>query len=259
MLNFLSTTFFSTVFGFSSVGAEFYTLEDGRMYFHDGVTPIMEGICNLHDDIFTVMVFVLCFVCWFLAQILLSFRNTVNTRPSSNDHGTLIEIIWTTIPTLILVAVAFPTFALIYCLDEGVTPELTVKIIGHQWYWSYEYTDLHPFLQNLLADDELIFDSYLVQDDDLESPWTSSNVRRLLEVDKPLILPIDTHIRLLITAVDVLHCWAVPSLGVKMDAVPGRLNQVMVYINKEGVYYGQCSEICGTGHGFMPIKVVAVQ
>ena len=159
-------------------------------------------------------------------------------------------------PTLILIAIAFPTFALIYCLDEGITPELTVKIIGHQWYWSYEYTNLHPFLQNLLVDEELVFDSYIVQEEDLGTPRTTDS-RRLLEVDRPLILPIDTHIRLLITSMDVLHSWCIPSLGIKMDAVPGRLNQVIAYINSTGVFYGQCSEICGTGHGFMPAKVIA--
>ncbi len=244
-----------TIF-FKTPESEFYFLEDGRIYFQDGVTPIMEGICNLHDDIFAIMIFVLGFVSWMLSQILSSFHVANHSRPSSVAHGTTIEIIWTTIPTLILVAIAFPTFALIYCLDEGVAPELTVKVIGHQWYWSYEYTDLHPFLQNYLVDGEMIFDSYIVQDDDLAHP-RNNDARRLLEVDKPLILPVDTHIRLLVTSADVLHSWCIPSVGVKMDAVPGRLNQVMVYLNTPGVFYGQCSEICGTGHAFMPIKLIS--
>lgn len=234
--------------------SEFYVYQDGRMYFMDGVTPIMEGICNLHDDIFAIMIFVVSFVLWMLLQILGSFVVSKNSRPSSNTHGTVLEIVWTLVPTFLLLLIAFPTFALIYSLDEGVSPELTVKIIGHQWYWSYEYTDLHPFLQNILTEDNLAFDSYLVADEDFTNP----TMLRMLEVDNPLYLPVDTHIRLLVTAVDVLHCWAVPSLGVKMDAVPGRLNQVMVYLNTPGVFYGQCSEICGTGHGFMPIKVVSV-
>ena len=150
-------------------------------------------------------------------------------------------------PALILLSIAVPSFALLYSMDEIIDPVLTLKVIGHQWYWSYEYSDT-------LEDDESVaFDSYMVQEDDLDIGQF-----RLLEVDNRVILPTNTHIRVLITAADVLHCWAIPSLGLKLDACPGRLNQTSMFIKREGVFYGQCSEICGVNHGFMPIVIEAV-
>ena len=144
--------------------------------------------------------------------------------------------------------IAIPSFALLYSLDEVVDPAVTVKAIGHQWYWSYEYSDYSQ------ADDQSItFDSYMIPDDDLELGQL-----RLLEVDNRVVVPVNTHIRVVITAADVLHSWAVPSLGIKCDAVPGRLNQIPLFIKREGVFYGQCSELCGVNHAFMPIVVEAV-
>lgn len=163
-------------------------------------------------------------------------------------HGTAIEIIWTVTPSLILIAIAVPSFALLYSLDEVVDPAVTIKAIGHQWYWTYEYSD---YAQS--DEGSIQFDSYMIPDDELELGQL-----RLLEVDNRVVLPVNTHIRVVITAADVLHSWAVPSLGVKCDAVPGRLNQVPLYIAREGVFYGQCSELCGVNHGFMPIVVEAV-
>jgi heme/copper-type cytochrome/quinol oxidase subunit 2 len=144
--------------------------------------------------------------------------------------------------------IAVPSFALLYSLEEIIDPAITIKAVGHQWYWSYEYSDYAG------EDGESIqFDSYMVPEDELEPGQL-----RLLEVDNRVVLPTNTHIRVLVTAADVLHCWAVPSLGVKMDAVPGRLNQASMYIQRPGVFYGQCSEICGVNHAFMPIVVEAV-
>ena len=144
--------------------------------------------------------------------------------------------------------IAIPSFALLYSLDEVVNPSMTLKVIGHQWYWSYEYSDSsNP--KNILN-----FDSYMKSEEDL----TLGNFR-LLEVDNRIVLPIKIHIRLLVTAADVLHSWAVPSLGIKVDACPGRLNQVFLFLKREGVFYGQCSEICGINHGFMPIVVQGVK
>jgi cytochrome c oxidase subunit 2 len=151
-------------------------------------------------------------------------------------------------PSLILVFIAIPSFALLYSLDEVIDPAVTIKTIGHQWYWSYEYSDYNQ------SDDQTInFDSYMIPDDDLEVGQL-----RLLEVDNRVVVPVNTHIRMIITAADVLHSWAVPSLGVKCDAIPGRLNQVPIFIKREGIFYGQCSELCGTNHAFMPIVVEAV-
>jgi len=162
-------------------------------------------------------------------------------------HGTTIEIIWTVIPSVILIIVALPSFALLYSIDEIIDPALTIKCVGHQWYWSYEYSDFESQLG------VVNFDSYVVAEDELERGQL-----RLLEVDNRIILPVNTHIRVLVTAADVLHSWAVPSLGVKLDACPGRLNQTSMFILRQGVFYGQCSEICGANHGNMPIAIESV-
>jgi len=161
---------------------------------------------------------------------------------------TLLETIWTITPALILIAIAFPSFRLLYLLDEVISPTLTVKIVGHQWYWSYEYSD---FCTD--SGDSIDFDSYMIPEADLESGQF-----RLLDVDNRMVIPADTHVRLIITGADVIHSFAVPSLGLKLDACPGRLNQVSFLAERAGVFYGQCSEICGVYHGFMPVVVEAV-
>jgi cytochrome c oxidase subunit 2 len=161
---------------------------------------------------------------------------------------TLIELIWTITPALVLIAIAFPSFKLLYLLDEVIDPVITVKAIGNQWFWTYEYSD---YVND--TGETIEFDSYMIPDTELESGQL-----RLLEVDNRVILPVDTHIRFIVTARDVIHSFAVPSLGLKLDALPGRLNQTSVIINREGVFYGQCSELCGILHGFMPIVIEAV-
>lgn len=161
-------------------------------------------------------------------------------------HNTKLEIIWTVIPTIILIFIAIPSFILLYSLDEVINPSVTLKAIGHQWYWSYEYSD---YTEN----NSINFDSYMITENDLEFGQF-----RLLEVDNRVILPVNTHVRVLVTAGDVLHSWAVPSMNIKADAVPGRLNQLTLFIKRPGVYYGQCSEICGVNHAFMPIVIEAV-
>jgi cytochrome c oxidase subunit 2 len=161
----------------------------------------------------------------------------------------LLEIVWTIIQALILVLIAVPSFALLYSLDEILDPQITLKIVGHQWYWSYEYSDY----LTTQSDEGFGFDSYLLSADDL-----TPGAFRLLEVDNRVVLPVNTHIRLLVSAADVLHSWAVPSFGIKVDACPGRLSQASLFLKREGVFYGQCSEICGINHGFMPIVVKSV-
>jgi cytochrome c oxidase subunit II len=223
------------------------TISTSQAFFQDPVTPIAEGIFNLHNDIMFFIMFILGFVFVFLYVAVDFHRTTETTMPSANAHGTLIEVIWTIVPTLILVVIAFPTFALIYSLDEGIDPDLTVKVIGNQWFWHYEYSDME--------DKPVSFDSYPLDMSDAQ--FNDYSQFRLLSTDNPVVLPIDKHIRVAITATDVLHCWAVPSMGIKMDAVPGRLNQAFLYINNVGRYFGQCSEICGANHGFMPIDIKA--
>lgn len=173
-------------------------------------------------------------------------------KTTKKTHDYLLEIIWTMIPSVILILIAIPSFSLLYAMDEVVSPSLTLKVIGHQWYWAYEYSDY--YLNNILEENEgLVFDSYMVPEDELEL-----GDLRLLKVDNSVVLPINTHIRVIVTAGDVLHSWALPSLGVKIDAVPGRLNQTSMFIKRKGVFYGQCSEICGVNHGFMPIVIEAL-
>jgi cytochrome c oxidase subunit 2 len=222
---------------------------DWQIGFQDPASPVMQGLIDLHHDVFFFMIFILFFVLWIGVRTLYNFNHKKNPIPEKIIHGTTIEIAWTTIPSLVLICIALPSFALLYSLDETVDPAVTVKGIGHQWYWSYEYSDYgseeEPY--------QILFDSYMIPDDDLEY-----GEYRLLEVDNRIVLPVHTHIRMVLTAADVIHSWAVPSLGVKCDAIPGRLNGVPIFIKREGVYYGQCSELCGANHAFMPIVVEAV-
>jgi cytochrome c oxidase subunit 2 len=219
------------------------------IYFQDSATPQMEGLVELHDNILFYLVIILFGVGWVLVSII---RNYVNSEsPISHkylNHGTLIELIWTITPALILILIAFPSFKLLYLMDEINDPAMSVLAEGHQWYWSYQYPDF------LNSDEEFIeFDSYLVPESDLEE-----GALRMLEVDNRVILPELTHVRFIVTAADVIHSFACPALGIKCDAYPGRLNQVSVLINREGTFYGQCSEICGILHSSMPIVIEAV-
>lgn len=219
------------------------------IYFQDSATPQMEGLIELHDIIMYYLVIILFGVGWILFSII---YNYVSTRsPISHkylNHGTLIELIWTITPAIILILIAFPSFKLLYLMDEINDPSMTIIAEGHQWYWSYQYPDF------LDSNDEFIeFDSYIIPDSDLEP-----GSLRLLEVDNRVILPELTHIRILITSGDVIHSFACPSLGIKCDAYPGRLNEISIFINREGVYYGQCSEICGILHSSMPIAIEAI-
>ena len=216
--------------------------------FQDPATPVMQGLINLHHDICAFMVFILLFVCWMLGRAIYKFDALRNPVPAKIIHGTFIEIAWTVTPSIILMFIAVPSFALLYSTDELVDPSITLKAIGHQWSWSYEYSDYASS-----DDSSIVFDSYMIPEDDLELGQL-----RLLEVDNRVVLPIQTHVRVILTSADVLHSWAVPSFGVKVDACPGRLNQTSLFIKRTGVFYGQCSEICGVGHANMPIVIEAV-
>ena len=215
----------------------------------DAASPMMQGIMDLHHDIFFFLILILVFVLRILVRALWHFHYKKNPIPQRIVHGTTIEILRTIFPSLILMFIAIPSFALLYSMDEVVVdPAITIKAIGHQWYRTYEYSDY-----NSSDEESLTFDSYMIPEDDLELGQS-----RLLEVDNRVVVPVKSHIRLLVTSADVLHSWAVPSSGVKCDAVPGRLNQISISVQREGVYYGQCSEICGTNHAFTPIVLEAV-
>ena len=219
------------------------------LYFQDSASPQMEALIELHDNIMYYLVAILFAVAWIQGAIIKNFDSSKS--PISNkylNHGTLIELIWTITPALILVLIAFPSFKLLYLMDEVTDPSLSVLAEGHQWYWSYEYPDF------LNSDGDFVeFDSYLVPESDLEE-----GSLRMLEVDNRVILPEITHTRFILTAADVIHSFAIPALGVKCDAYPGRLNQFSVLINRLGTFYGQCSEICGILHSSMPIVVESV-
>lgn len=216
--------------------------------FQDPATSIMEGIVDIHHDIMFFIIWILVVVSWVLFEI--NFSKNKNTElnimlPSKVQHNTTLEIVWTIIPCIILLLISIPSFSLLYAVEDLSIIESTVKIIGRQWYWSYE----------LPGDNfDKKFDSVMLPETDLQM-----GCLRLLEVDARLLLPVERQLRLFITATDVLHSFAVPSLGVKLDACPGRLNQVALWIKRTGVYYGQCSEICGVNHAFMPIVIEAVE
>lgn len=210
----------------------------GYLGLQDRVSPLMEQLIFFYDHAMVIIIFIVTFVGYIMGSLF--FNKYVNRFLLENQ---VVEIIWTILPALILVFIAFPSLRLLYLLDEVNNPRITLKTIGHQWYWRYEYSDFT----------QVEFDSYIVPTVELKE-----NGFRLLDVDNRTILPINTQIRVLVRAADVIHSWTVPALGVKADAIPGRLNQVSFIINRPGLFYGQCSEICGANHRFIPIVIERV-
>ena len=213
---------------------------DWQLSFQNPATDLMGSVVGLHNIILIVMTLVTLFVLFLLFYVSFRFSAKRNPIPSTTTHNTVVEVLWTAIPIVILIVLAIPSFKLLYQQEKSENYDMTVKVIGHQWYWEYEYPDHGDFY----------FESYMIQDEDLQE-----GDLRLLTVDNPLVIPANKNIQILITAGDVLHSWAVPSMGLKTDAVPGRLNETWVNVKEPGIYRGQCSEICGTGHGFMPVVV----
>nr|YP_004564288.1 cytochrome c oxidase subunit II [Pseudhymenochirus merlini]ADM35699.1 cytochrome c oxidase subunit II [Pseudhymenochirus merlini] len=209
-----------------------------QLGFQDAASPIMEELLYFHDH--TLMAVFL--ISTLVLYIITTMMTTKLTNTNSMDAQE-IEMVWTIMPAIILIVIALPSLRILYLMDEVNDPHLTVKSIGHQWYWSYEYTNYQ----------DLAFDSYMTPTSEL-----SPGQLRLLEVDNRMVVPMESPVRMLVTAEDVLHSWAVPSLGVKTDAIPGRLNQTSFIATRPGIFYGQCSEICGANHSFMPIVVEAV-
>nr|YP_788133.1 cytochrome c oxidase subunit II [Verasper moseri]ABI98716.1 cytochrome c oxidase subunit II [Verasper moseri]BCM23660.1 cytochrome c oxidase subunit II [Verasper moseri] len=209
-----------------------------QLGFQDAASPLMEELLHFHDHALMIVILISTMVLYIIAAMVTA-KLTDKLVLDSQE----IEIIWTVLPAVILILIALPSVRILYLMDEINDPHLTIKALGHQWYWSYEYTDY----------EDLGFDSYMIPTQDL-----TPGQFRLLEADHRMVIPVESPIRVLITAEDVLHSWAVPSLGVKVDAVPGRLNQATFIVSRPGVYFGQCSEICGANHSFMPIVVEAV-
>nr|YP_009368208.1 cytochrome c oxidase subunit 2 [Lepilemur seali]ADP68300.1 cytochrome c oxidase subunit 2 [Lepilemur seali] len=209
-----------------------------QLGFQDATSPIMEELLYFHDHTLMIVFLISSLVLYIISLMLttkLTHTNTVDAQE--------VEMVWTILPAVILILIALPSLRILYMMDEVTTPSLTLKTMGHQWYWSYEYTDY----------ENLNFDSYMIPLSDLKP-----GELRLLEVDNRIALPTEMSIRMLISSEDVLHSWTVPSLGVKTDAIPGRLNQVTLMTSRPGIYYGQCSEICGANHSFMPIVLELV-
>jgi len=210
----------------------------GQLIFQDAASPIILQLISFHDHTLIILSLVLTVVTYALLVIIL---NKLTNRYLLEAQ--YIETVWTILPAIILLFLAIPSLRLLYLTDESRNPGITLKAIGHQWYWRYEYTDFT----------DIEIDSYIIPTTDL-----NIGIYRLLEVDNRIVLPIQTEIRILVTAADVIHAWSIPALGIKVDAVPGRLNQLRVLINIPGIYYGQCSEICGANHSFIPISLETI-
>lgn len=204
----------------------------------NSASPLIEQLIFFHDHAILILILITTLVRYFI--IRLAINSFVNRYLLD---GQIIEIIWTVLPAVILIILALPSLRLLYLIDETTEPSLTLKTVGHQWYWRYEYSDFN----------DIEFDSYMIPTNSL-----NEGDLRLLEVDNRVILPYLTQIRLLVRAADVIHSWTIPSLGVKADAIPGRLNQLNILFNRPGIFYGQCSEICGANHSFIPIRIEAI-
>nr|YP_010610786.1 cytochrome c oxidase subunit II [Eledone cirrhosa]WAP91607.1 cytochrome c oxidase subunit II [Eledone cirrhosa] len=210
----------------------------GQLGFQDANSPLMEQLIFFHDHAMFILTVILTLVMYITILLMTNKFSCLMISESQK-----IETIWTIIPSIILLFLALPSLKLLYLLDESINPLLTIKVLGHQWYWSYEYSDFM----------NIEFDSYMTPSEEL-----NMGTFRLLETDHHLIMPMKTNARMIISSSDVIHSWTIPSLGLKVDAIPGRLNQVNLYSSRPGIFYGQCSEICGANHSFMPITLEIV-
>ena len=216
-----------------------------QLGFQEAGSPLMQQLIDFHDFVFWIITAITVFVFLLLAYVCVRFSAKNNKKPSTTTHNATLEIAWTLIPVLLLVVIAIPSFRLLYNQNDFTNIDMTIKATGYTWWWGYEYPD----------HDGITFDSVIVEEDELEEGQP-----RLLTTDYQLVVPVNKNIKMQITSdpSGVIHSWAVPSLGVKMDAIPGRLNETYFNIKEPGMYYGQCSELCGVGHGFMPISIRAV-
>ena len=223
---------------------------DWQLGMQPAASPLAQQMSDFHTMLLVIIIAIVLFVMGLLLYVMWRYSARRNPTPSKTTHNTAIEVVWTVVPIMILVVIAVPSFNLLYALARSEDPELTLVVRGYQWYWGYEYPDqqIEEFQAHMVPDEEIAGDQV-----------------RLLSTFDPtgrtggvVVLPVDTNVQIVVTAMDVLHSWALPAFGIKTDAVPGRLNETWVRIEEEGTYYGQCSEICGTGHAFMPIEIRAV-
>nr|AGJ84185.1 cytochrome c oxidase subunit II [Pemphigus bursarius]AGJ84187.1 cytochrome c oxidase subunit II [Pemphigus tibetensis]AGJ84188.1 cytochrome c oxidase subunit II [Pemphigus dorocola]AGJ84190.1 cytochrome c oxidase subunit II [Pemphigus borealis]AGJ84191.1 cytochrome c oxidase subunit II [Pemphigus sp. 23562]AGJ84192.1 cytochrome c oxidase subunit II [Pemphigus sp. 23563]AGJ84193.1 cytochrome c oxidase subunit II [Pemphigus sp. 25483]AKM70042.1 cytochrome oxidase subunit II [Eucallipterus t len=208
-----------------------------KLNFQNSNSPLMEQLIFFHDHTIFITLMIMSMITYMMIFIIMN--NNINIKISENQF---IEVIWTIIPPIILIFIALPSLHLLYLMDEIKSPILTIKIMGHQWFWSYEYSDFM----------NIEFESYMINN-------INKNNFRLIEVDNKTIMPYKFNIRLLVSSDDVIHSWTIPSLAIKMDAIPGRMNQINLFMNRPGLYFGQCSEICGINHSFMPIQIESIK
>ena len=240
--------FFSIILGICLFGplafAEVGLSENWQLSFQEPATDLMSDIISFHSYILMpIITGISILVLFLLLYIAFRFNSSRNQIASTTTHNTVVEILWTVIPVVLLIVIAIPSFRLLYVSETIPKADLTIKAIGNQWYWSYEYPDYG----------DIVFDANMLNDDELSDPKL-----RLLETDTQIFVPVNKVVKLQITSNDVLHAWTIPAFGVKMDAVPGRLNETWFKANQEGLFYGQCSELCGPKHAFMPINVKVV-
>ncbi len=242
-----------------------------QMGFQEPATPVMERIVNFHNLLLVIISVIVVFVVGLLVYVIIRFRASRNPIPSKTTHNTLLEVIWTAAPVMILVVIAVPSFRLLYFANqvpeakarEAGAPVMTIKATGHQWYWVYEYSKVDKAGTNLRFESRLACRGAKdketgrtdCQDFEKEKGYKPL---RLLDTDNRIVVPVGAYVRLQVTAADVIHSWAVPAFGIKLDAIPGRLNETWFRATKTGVFYGMCSELCGVDHGFMPIAVEVV-
>jgi cytochrome c oxidase subunit II len=214
-----------------------------QLSLQEPMSPVMEGVVSFHNLLLVIQAGIVLLVLALLGYIIIRFSHKRNPVPSRTSHNTTLEVIWTALPVVILIIIAIPALRLLYFHDRAPEYDMTLKIVGHQWYWNYSYPDHGDFT----------FDSIMLADDELEEGQP-----RLLAVDNRVVVPVNANVQILVTAEDVIHAWALPALGIKIDATPGRINERWFRATEEGVYYGMCSELCGVNHAFMPIEVHAV-
>lgn len=232
---------------FGSVGAAMALPEDGGITFQEAVTPVMEKVTSFHNFVFIIITIITLVVMGLMLYIMVRFNEKANPVPSKTSHNTLLEVVWTAVPVAILLVMVVPSMQLLYLQDDIPEAELTVKATGNTWNWEYSYPDyenIDSFVSNVLEKPDA---------DAAGKPY-------LLAADVPLVVPVDTTVKVLVTSNNNIHSFAVPQFGVKIDAIPGRINETWFHVNagKEGTYYGQCSEICGVRHAYMPIEIKVV-
>jgi cytochrome c oxidase subunit 2 len=236
---------FLAVFSLSLTNPAFAEIVPWQMHFQDAVTPAMEHITSFHHMLLYIISAIVAFVTLLLIYVLIRFNAKANPVPSTTTHNVLLEVIWTVVPVVILIVIAVPSFKLLFFEARNPEPEVTVKVTGYQWYWGYEYPE----------NGDISITSNLIPKAEIDA---AKGQTYLLSADNQMVIPVDTNVLFQVTASDVIHSFAMPQFGIKADAVPGRLNSAWARVNKIGTYHGQCSELCGKNHGFMPIEIKVV-